>query len=84
MKREARGFAPTGVQVRSAAVAEPEVEAPEIVEELPEVVEDRAAADALKVGDFVSWDSSGGTARGKITRISRDRRSRFVVHHQCI
>jgi len=71
MKREARGFAPEGVQVRSAAVAEPEVEAPEIVEELPEVVEDRAAADALKVGDFVSWDSSGGTARGKITRISR-------------
>ena len=71
MKREARGFAPQGVQVRSAAVAEPEVEAPEIVEEAPEVVEDRAAADALKVGDFVSWDSSGGTARGKITRISR-------------
>ncbi len=71
MKREARGFAPTGVQVRSAAVAEPEVEAPEIVEELPEVVEDRAAPDGLKVGDFVSWDSSGGTARGKITRISR-------------
>jgi len=71
MKREARGFAPEGVQVRSAAVAEPEVEAPEVVEEVPEVVEDRAAADALKVGDFVSWDSSGGTARGKITRISR-------------
>jgi len=71
MKREARGFAPQGVQVRSAAVAEPEVEAPEVVEEVPEVVEDRAAADALKVGDFVSWDSSGGTARGKITRISR-------------
>ena len=71
MKREARGFAPQGVQKRSAAVAEPEVEAPEVVEELPEVVEDRAAADALKVGDFVSWNSSGGTARGKITRISR-------------
>jgi HK97 family phage major capsid protein/HK97 family phage prohead protease len=71
MKREARGFAPQGVQKRSAAVAEPEVEAPEVIEELPEVVEDRAAADALKVGDFVSWNSSGGTARGKITRISR-------------
>ena len=71
MKREARGFAPTGVQVRSAAVAEPEVEAPEVVEEVAEVVEDRAAPDGLKVGDFVSWDSSGGTARGKITRISR-------------
>ena len=25
----------------------------------------------LKVGDFVSWNSSGGTARGKITRILR-------------
>jgi hypothetical protein len=28
-------------------------------------------ADSLRVGDFVSWNSSGGTARGKITRISR-------------
>ena len=26
----------------------------------------------LKVGDFVSWGSSGGTARGRITRIVRD------------
>ena len=34
--------------------------------------EDRAAPDALKVGDFVEWDSSGGTARGKVTRIARD------------
>jgi HK97 family phage major capsid protein/HK97 family phage prohead protease len=34
--------------------------------------EERAAPDALKVGDFVEWDSSGGTARGKITRIARD------------
>jgi uncharacterized protein len=32
----------------------------------------RAAPDALKVGDFVRWQSSGGTARGKITRIERD------------
>jgi len=31
----------------------------------------RAAPDGVKVGDFVEWDSSGGTARGKITRISR-------------
>jgi len=33
---------------------------------------DRAAADELSVGDFVSWDSSGGTARGKIETIERD------------
>ena len=26
----------------------------------------------LKVGDFVSWNSSGGRARGKITKIERD------------
>ena len=34
--------------------------------------EERAAPDALKVGDFVEWDSSGGTARGKVTRIARE------------
>ena len=34
--------------------------------------EERAAPDALGVGDFVSWDSSGGTARGRIERIERD------------
>ncbi|MEK9870163.1 MAG: DUF2945 domain-containing protein, partial [Gammaproteobacteria bacterium] len=34
----------------------------------------RAEPDALKVGDFVSWNSSGGRARGKITRIERDGR----------
>jgi hypothetical protein len=28
-------------------------------------------ADSLRVGDFVSWNSSGGTARGKVTRIAR-------------
>ncbi len=33
---------------------------------------DRAAADALSVGDFVSWDSSGGRARGRIERIVRE------------
>jgi HK97 family phage prohead protease len=32
--------------------------------------EERAAPDSLKVGDFVSWNSSGGRARGKITRIA--------------
>lgn len=37
-----------------------------------ERTEDRAAPNALNVGDFVEWDSSGGTARGKITRIARE------------
>lgn len=32
----------------------------------------RAAPDELSVGDFVSWRSSGGTARGRIERIVRD------------
>ena len=35
-------------------------------------LENRAAPDALSDGDFVSWDSSGGTARGKIETIKRD------------
>ena len=32
----------------------------------------RAEPDGLSVGDFVSWDSSGGEAYGKIERIERD------------
>ena len=32
----------------------------------------KAEADDLKIGDMVSWDSSGGRARGKITRIVRN------------
>lgn len=32
----------------------------------------RAAADALKIGDFVQWDSSGGIARGQIEAIVTD------------
>jgi len=32
----------------------------------------RAMPDDLSVGDFVSWNSSGGRARGKITRIVKD------------
>ena len=34
--------------------------------------EDRAMPDELKIGDFVSWNSSGGRARGKIIKIQRD------------
>ena len=33
---------------------------------------ERVAADELVVGDFVSWGSSGGRARGRIVRIVRD------------
>ena len=32
----------------------------------------RAAPDALKEGDFVSWDSSGGRARGRIEHVMRE------------
>jgi hypothetical protein len=34
--------------------------------------DDRAMPDALKIGDFVSWNSAGGRARGKILKIERD------------
>ena len=68
MKREARGFAPTGIQQRSAAVAEPEAE---VIEVEPQE-EQRAEPDGLKVGDMVSWNSSGGRARGKIIKVVRD------------
>ena len=32
----------------------------------------RAEPDGLKVGDFVRWSSSGGSAQGKITKVVRD------------
>jgi HK97 family phage major capsid protein len=35
-------------------------------------METRAEPDELKVGDMVSWNSSGGRAEGKISRIVRD------------
>ena len=34
--------------------------------------ETRAAADSLKVGDFVSWEFSNGKSQGRITRIVTD------------
>lgn len=41
-------------------------------QEIGKVVDNfMAKADSLSVGDFVSWGSSGGTARGKVERISR-------------
>lgn len=33
---------------------------------------ERAGPDELSVGDYVRWDSSGGTARGRVTRIVRE------------
>ena len=36
------------------------------------VTEKRAAPDALKEGDFVSWNSSGGRARGRIEHVMRE------------
>ena len=34
--------------------------------------QDRAEPDELEVGDFVRWESGGGTAQGRIERIERD------------
>lgn len=51
--------------------AEDIVEDVEDEEDEDDDMSDRAAADALKVGDFVEWDSSGGMARGRIIRIAR-------------
>ena len=49
------------------------MEEPEIVEEVIEdSLEDRAEPDALSEGDFVSWNSSGGRARGRIEYIMRE------------
>ena len=42
------------------------------IEERAMDTEKRAEPDELSVGDFVSWNSSGGRARGKIERIERD------------
>ena len=42
------------------------------IEEADSAVIERAAPDALEVGNFVEWDSSGGMARGKITRVIRE------------
>ena len=39
-----------------------------------EFLGERVAPDAVGVGDFVSWDSSGGRARGRIVEIVRDGR----------
>jgi HK97 family phage prohead protease len=63
---------------RPERVAVEEEEAPESEDEMDDDAmpsEDfmsRALPDELEVGDFVSWRSSGGRARGRITRINRN------------
>jgi hypothetical protein len=42
------------------------------VMECEEATGDRAKPDELKEGDFVSWNSSGGRARGRIEHIMRE------------
>ena len=46
-------------------------------------MDERAAPDALSVGDYVAWNASGGRAYGQIRRIERDGtinvRSSFTV-----
>ena len=40
-------------------------------QEIGKLVDALIKAESLSVGDFVSWNSSGGTARGKVERIAR-------------
>lgn len=49
--------------------ADPEVETAEVVVESDE---DRAAVARIGEGTFVSWDSSGGRARGKVVKVSTE------------
>jgi len=44
------------------------------ISEDSEFLGERVAPDAVGVGDFVSWNSSGGRARGRIVEIVRDGR----------
>jgi HK97 family phage major capsid protein len=52
--------------------AEDIVEDVEDEEDEDDDMSDRAAPDALKLGDFVEWNSSGGMARGQIEHIMRE------------
>ena len=63
---------------RIAVEEEDEPDASDSVEDMSDEVQpsdefmSRALPDELQVGDFVSWRSSGGRARGQITRINRN------------
>lgn len=41
-------------------------------EEFMEMIPEMSKADSVRVGQMVSWNSSGGTARGKIVRVVRN------------
>jgi HK97 family phage major capsid protein/HK97 family phage prohead protease len=61
------------IETLSGEDPEEETEAEEAAEEevMPMVIE-RAKPGDLKTGDFVSWNSSGGRARGRIEHIMRE------------
>lgn len=42
------------------------------VKNVDDIIEGKANPNDVKVGDFVSWNASGGVARGKIEHIMRD------------
>jgi hypothetical protein len=41
-------------------------------EEFEEMITEMSKADSVRVGQMVSWNSSGGTARGKVVRVVRN------------
>jgi hypothetical protein len=41
-------------------------------EEFMEMIPEMSKADSVRVGQMVSWNSSGGTARGKVVRVVRN------------
>jgi len=55
-----------------AWLAEHDFDAIEFEEATGDGEAERAGPDALKEGDFVQWDSSGGTARGRIVDVRRE------------
>jgi HK97 family phage prohead protease len=66
---EVMGCHDTKQEAIDQALAIAQAEDSEFLGERSEV---RAEPDELVVGDFVSWNSSGGRARGQIERIERD------------
>jgi HK97 family phage major capsid protein/HK97 family phage prohead protease len=58
------------VEALSGEESEDDVDEREAAEGLVQ----RAEADALSVGDFVRWNTPGGNAQGRITKIERDGR----------
>lgn len=65
---------PERIAVEEEELPEPEDDMDDIDDDMMpgEQFTSRALPDELEVGDFVSWRSSGGRARGRITRIRRN------------